>query len=289
MELLAPWSLAGLVLVPAMFLWGLLAPRGRPVVVGSLMLWKRALGRGAFGKPSARVRLKDPLLWLDALLVVLIVLACARPALPTREALEPAATVVVDRTASMGCDAPKPFGMQWRQAHAMLAAVLKAVDDAPIRIVSVPGPTGAVVAEGATVREVLDRYGPEMEFVLAAGDVWPVALAEAARDRGRPVLVATDVAPTAAVPGNVYVLAPGAASANAGLVRVATRIEPDEWWVLASARAAGDAPGTCDLVVSTGATVHARQGAFLAPGKEAEMVLRVAGPPPQSAAAEAPR
>ena len=34
MELLAPWSLAGLVLVPAVLLWGLLAPRGRPVGLG---------------------------------------------------------------------------------------------------------------------------------------------------------------------------------------------------------------------------------------------------------------
>ncbi len=281
MELLAPWSLAGLVLVPAVLLWGLLAPRGRPVVVGSLMLWRRALGKGAVGRPSARVRLKDPLLWLDALLILLIVLACAQPALRTHEALEPAATIVVDRTASMGAGADQPFGMRWRQARPMLAGVLKAVEDAPIRIVSVPGPSGAAIARVTTVHEVLDRYGPAMECVLAAGDVWPVALAEAARRRGRPVVVATDVAPAAAVPENVYVLAPGAKSANAGLGRVATRIEKDTWWVLASAKAAPDAPGTYALVVSTAATVHARRDALLAPGKEAQIVLRVAGPPPK--------
>ena len=281
MELLAPWSLAGLVLVPAMLLWGLLAPRGRPVVVGSLMLWRRALGKGAVGRPSARVRLTDPLLWLDALLILLIVLACAQPARRTHQVLEPVATIVVDRTASMGAGADEPFGMRWRQARPMLAGVLKAVEDAPIRIVSVPGPTGAAVARLTTVREVLDRYGPKMEFFLAAGDVWPVALAEAARRRGRPVVVATDVAPTAAVPENVYVLAPGAKSANAGLGRVATRIEKDTWWILASAKAAPDAPGTYALVVSTGATVHARREALLAPGKEAEIVVSVAGPPPK--------
>jgi len=280
MELLAPWSLAGLVLVPAVFLWGLLAPRGRPVVVGSLMLWKRALGKGAVGKPSARVRLKDPLLWLDALLVLLIVLACAQPAFRTQEALEPAVTLVLDRTASMGCEADQPFGMRWRQAQAMLAAVLKAVDDTPIRVISVPGPTGTTVAKATTVREVLDRYGPDMEFFLAAADVWPPALAEAARRRNRPVVVVTDVAPTAAMPANVYVLAPGATSANAGLVRVATRIEGDRWWVLASARAAPDAPGPCTLAVSTAGTVHVTKDAFLVPGKEAEIVLPVTGPPP---------
>jgi len=280
MELLAPWSLAGLVLVPAIFLWGLLAPRGRPLVVGSLMLWKRALGKGAVGKPSPRVRLKDPLLWLDALLVLLVVLACARPALRTREALEPAATLVLDRTASMGCEADQPFGIRWRQAQAMVTAVLKAVDDSPIRVVSVPGPTGAAVAEATTVREVLDRYGPEMAPVLAAGDVWPPALAEAVRGGSRPVVVVTDVAPTAAVPANVYVLAPGATAANAGLVRAATRIEGERWWVLASARAAPDAPGPCTLAVSTAGTVHAAKDAFLAPGKKAEIVLPVTGSPP---------
>ncbi len=281
MELLAPWSLAGLALVPAMLLWGLLAPRGRPVVVGSLMLWRRALGKGAVGRPSARVRLKDPLLWLDALLILLIVLACAQPARRTHEALEPVATIVVDRTASMGAGADEPFGMRWLQTRPMLAEVLKAVEDAPIRVVSVPGPAGAAVARVTTVREVLGAYGPAMEFVLAAGDVWPVALAEAARRRGRPVVVATDVAPAAAVPENVYVLAPGAKSANAGLGRVATRIEKDTWWVLASAKAAPDAPGTYALVVSTGATVHARREALLTPGKEAEIVMSVAGPPPK--------
>ena len=281
MELLAPWSLAGLVLVPAIFLWGLLAPRGRPVVVGSLMLWKRALGRGAVGKPSARVRLKDPLLWLDALLVLVIVLACAQPALRTRKPMEPVATIVIDRTASMGAGADEPFGMRWRQTQAMLAAVLTAVDEAPIRIVSVPGPAGATVAELTTVREVRDRYGPEMGFFLVAADVWPVALAEAARRRGRPVVVATDVAPSEAVPENVYVLAPGAVSANAGLVRVATRIEDDGWWVLASAKAAPDAPGTCNLVASTAGKVHRTKETFLSPGQEAEMVLPLTGPPPQ--------
>jgi len=280
MELLAPWSLAGLVLVPVLFLWGLLAPRGRPVVVGSLMLWKRALGKGALGKPSARLRLKDPLLWLDALLLLLIVLACAQPALRTLKPMEPVATVIVDRTASMGCKADRPFGMRWRQARAMLWAVLKAVEDAPIRLVSVPGSSGATLTQLTTVREVLHRYGPEMASLLVADDVWPVALAEAARRPDRPVLVATDVAPAGPVPRNVYVLAPGAAAANAGLVRVATRIGDNGWWVLASGKAAPDAPGPYALVVTTTATVHARKEAFLAPGREAEVVLPLTGPPP---------
>jgi hypothetical protein len=54
MHFLSAWVLAGLVLVPVIFLWGWLAPRGRPVIVGSLMLWRRALAAGPVGKPSVR-------------------------------------------------------------------------------------------------------------------------------------------------------------------------------------------------------------------------------------------
>ena len=104
MDFLSPWSLAGWVLVPAIFLWGLLAPRGRPVTVGSLMLWRRALGAGPAGKPSAKVRLRDPLLWLDAAAAFLLVAACAQPALRTTAPAQPVATLVMDRTASMAME-----------------------------------------------------------------------------------------------------------------------------------------------------------------------------------------
>lgn len=277
MEFLAPWSLAGLALVPAIFLWGLLAPRGRPITVGSLMLWRRALGAGPAGRPSARVRLRDPLLWLDALAILALVLACARPALEGTAPAEPAATVVVDRTASLSIESAG--GARWGRALALAQDVLAQAGDVPVRLVSVPGTNGPYDAEmvGRQVSAALAARGP----VPAAGDVWPVALAEAARQSDRPVLVVTDLAPAAAVPANVHVLAPGGTTANVGLTRVSTRIEDGRWWLLVAARAAQAAKGEVALNVTDGAGRTLYEGAAgLAAGATVEQVLPMPGPPP---------
>ncbi len=279
MELLAPWSLAALVLVPAIFLWGLLAPRGRPVVVGSLMLWRRVLGKGTAGRPSARARLKDPLVWLDALTVLLIVLACAQPAVRTAAPAH-VATLVLDRTASMATLTDTQDWARWRQAEAFVVVSLKGPANGKIRVVSVPDGAGVVTTNEATVAGALASLGSAMEPVLAAADVWPVVLAEAAGAADRPVVVATDVAPAGDLPANVYVLATGGESANAGLERVGTRIEAGRWWLLARARAAPRARGAYSLEVSAGGKVLAAKAGFLAPGATAEAVLPVEGPPP---------
>lgn len=291
MEFLAPWSLAGLALVPAIFLWGLLAPRGRPVVVGSLMLWRRALGGGPVGKPSARVRLRDPLLWLDAATVLLIVLACAQPAAKTTAPTEPVATVVIDRTAGMAQATPGGKGDRSREAHALAIPVLKAAGDAPLRVIYVPDESGGIASETVAASALLGRGGA-WSPVLAQGDVWRVALAEAAKRSDLPVLVITGTGPTAELPANVFVLAPGGMSANVGLVRVAARIEGNRWWLLVSARADAGAPGPCTLVVDgDGKTLAAKPdfpaaGPRAAGGATAEAILPMSGPPPRRLTAE---
>jgi hypothetical protein len=297
MEFLAPWSLAGLVLVPAIFLWGLLAPRGRPVVVGSLMLWRRALGGGPAGKPSARVRLRDPLLWLDAATILLIVLACAQPAARTTAPTEPVATVVIDRTAGMAQETPGGKGDRSRQAHALAIPVLKAVGDAPLRVIYVPDESGGIASEAVLASDLLGRGGA-WSPVLAQGDVWRVALAEAATRSDLPVLVITGVGPTAELPAGVFVLAPGGASTNVGLVRVAARIEGNRWWLLVSAKADAGAPGPCTLVVDGDGKTLAAKPDFLAAGPPAaagpgpaggataEAILPMSGPPPRRLTAE---
>ncbi|MGB2801851.1 MAG: BatA domain-containing protein [Phycisphaerae bacterium] len=274
MELLAPWSLMGLVLVPAVFLWGLLAPRGRRVVVGSLLLWKRALGDGPAGKPSARVRLADPLLWLDAVLVLLVVVALARPAVRTAAPLDPVATLVIDRTASMGAWAGAERDRRADRARAMMSDVLGALGDAPIRLVLVPDDSNAVLAERVTAEEFQRRFVRTCGFVLASRDALPVALAEASGNPDLPILYVTDVAPREKVPENVYVLAAGGESRNVGLRRVAVRGD----WLLVSARAAPDAPGSCDLrVCDAMSRPLATERAFVSPGETVERNLLLPG------------
>jgi len=281
MELLAPWSLVGLVLVPAVFLWGLLAPRGRHVVVGSLLLWKRALGGGSAGKPSARVRLKDPLLWLDAVLVLLLILALARPAVRTAAPVEPVATLVIDRTASMGASAGAEQDRRADGARAMMSDVLGALGGAPIRLILVPDDSNAVLAERVTADEFQRRFAGTCGFVLASPGApgLPVAQAEAARGEDLPVVFVTDLAPQEALPANLYVLACGAESHNLGLVRVAGRIEGEKWWLLVTARATAT-PGASDLLVEGDGNRLAELPRFLAPGASAEQVLAMPGRPP---------
>jgi len=274
MEFLAPWSLVGLVLVPAVFLWGLLAPRGRRVVVGSLLLWKRAMGDGPAGKPSARVRLADPLLWLDAVLVLLVVVAIARPAVRTEAPLAPVATLVIDRTASMGAWAGAEQDRRCDRARTRMSDVLGALGDAPIRLVLVPDDSNAVLAEQMTADEFRRRFVGTCGFVLASRDAFPVALAEAAGNPDLPILYVTDVAPSDKVPENVYVLATGGESHNVGLRRVAVR----EGWLLVSAKAAPDAPGPYDLrVFDDTERSLVMQRAFVSPGETVERNLLLPG------------
>jgi len=283
MTFLAPWWLLGVALVPALLLWGLLAPRGRPVTVGSLMLWRRALAGGSAGRPTASLRLRDPLLWLDAACILFVVLACARPAFDTDRPVEPVATVVLDRTASMGAASAGPRGRRFLDARAMVHGVVRAVPDAPVRRVSVPGEGGVVRADTTTLADLLETYGPDTAYRLASAEVRRTATAEAARHPARPVLLVTDVAPAADLPQNVHVLAPGASptvGGNAGLVRVAARKENGRWWLLVTARASAEAAGPIGLKVSSGDMVHAERPDFLAPGGTAETVLPLDGPVP---------
>jgi hypothetical protein len=286
MELLSPWSLAGLALVPAVFLWGLLAPRGRPIRVGSLMLWRRVLAEGAGARPSPRARLKDPLIWLDAAAVLLVVVACSRPALKTAEPAAPAATLVIDRAANMWTAAKGGDAFRYRRAQALAEGVLRAAGSPLVRVIRVPGDAGAVVAEDIASEELFSRGSKMWTPVLVTDAAWPVALAQAARLADTPVILVTGIAPAQAAPPNLFVLAPGGATRNAGLTRVAARIEAGRWWFLVEAKADPAAPGPCQLVVFGDGKTLARQADFLAPAATVSQTFAMTEPLPKQLQAE---
>ncbi len=273
MAFLSPWSLLGLALVPAVLLWGLLAPRGRRIVVGSLLLWRRVLGAGPAGRPQVRLRLRNPLLWLDAALVLVLVLACSRPVIPAEGYGEPVATVVLDCTASRLAATNEDGPDAWAEVR----AALPKGGEWPFRVVAVPA-VGPNAYSPAIVQGGLDG---EFEPVLAGGDLWQIAASEAVRRPDRPVLVLADTPPDGALPPNVYVVAVGRSSRNAGLVRVATRIEDERWWVLAAANGSPDAPGPFALRIEARGRSLADVADFLAPGGTTERVLPMNGPPPE--------
>ena len=107
--------------------------------------------------------------------------------------------------------------------------------------------------------------------------------AEAAAHPDRPVLFITAVAPTILTPPNLFVLAPGGASANAGLVRASARIEGDRWWLLVAARSDASAPAASLRVEADGKPLTNLPN-FLAPGKSAEQVFAQSDPPPRELA-----
>jgi len=96
-----------------------------------------------------------------------------------------------------------------------------------------------------------------------------------------PIIVSTGVAPTTAVPPNVFVLAPGGPSRNAGITRAAARIEGGRLWVLIQAKADADAPGPCRLIVGSNGKTFLDKTGFLAPGATAETTVAMDGPPPR--------
>jgi len=277
MHLLAPWALVALVLVPALLVWGLWGPRGRRVLVGSLGPWHRALGRGE-GRPSVRARLSDPRLWLDAFLIALLVMGCARPALEGFAPGEAVATVVVDRTASLATRSGPTS--RAGAAAAMARPVLAAVGSSPVEVTLVPGDRGTVTTE--VVRADATGLGRSegCGSAPAGGEAWGVAVAAACRHPGRPVVVVTDVAPQGSMPANVFVAAPGGTSTNAGLERVATRVEEGAWWLLVRARASAGARGRYGLRIDGGHGEATEVEGFVGPGETAGRVLRMVGPAP---------
>jgi hypothetical protein len=291
MDFLSPWSLAGLALVPAILLWGLLAPRGRQVTVGSLLLWRRAFGSGPAGRPSARMRLRDPLLWLDASAVLFLVLACARPSVPTSAPTEPVATFVFDCTAAMMVTPKGDNTTRSQQVREMVHQILRTTDDVPVEVISVPDFQGEIAVQTIstllppTASPYLDRFCTPR---LADRDVWPEAVAEAARCPDRPVILVTAIPPQHGekIPANLYMLAAGGESANAGLMRAAVRIEGDKAWLLVAARSSPAATGSCSLIVMGDGREIARKDSFLPPGGKAEVILPLPSPPPRTIRAD---
>jgi len=184
----------------------------------------------------------------------------------------------VDRTASVLNDSGE--GPRWRRLAALAEPILKELGRAPVRLVSVPGASGTVATEGVPAADALARGADLWRPVLAAEDVGLTVAWLAAQDPDRPVIVATDVPPAAGLPGHVYVLATGGTSRNVGLVRAATRVEGNQWWLLVTARSGEGAGGPCGIEVTNGAGEPlAREPALVRSGQTVERVIPMPGAP----------
>ncbi|HUW57454.1 MAG TPA: BatA domain-containing protein [Planctomycetota bacterium] len=218
MELLHPWLLLGLLVVPAAVLLHVFRVPGRRHEVSYLGLWRSVLTRV---HPEATERLKrfDWLLLLELLVLFLLVLGLSGPVVWTERPRRHVG-FILDTSASMKTvetDGRSRFG----HAVAAVAALLDDLSDDDV-VSTFAGPSPQVTGQGDTVetfRAVLaglkpDDVAVEPEKLLEQGLV-------ALGDAPGAVFLVTDKAPTevlASLEGRVRPVIVGGPSRNVGIV-----------------------------------------------------------------------
>lgn len=229
MTLLAPLALLGLLAAPAIVAMYLLRLRRKETVVSSIFLWRGFVADLEANAPWQRLR-RSLLLLVQLLLVGVLVLLAARPAMERPAGLARDLVVVVDVSASMAATDVAPSRLE-----AAKQATIGALADLPA------GGTVSVIAAGRTARVVAnatsDRARARAAIAALAptaargdlGDALRLADALAARSADAEILVATDAAgavPAVRVGVPVRVLPVGRARHNQAIVAVAVRVAP---------------------------------------------------------------
>ncbi|MDK1031142.1 MAG: BatA domain-containing protein, partial [Planctomycetia bacterium] len=291
MNLLAPWALGGLVLVPVIVLLQLLAPKARRVVVSWLHPWEGFARAASGGAARWRMRLKSPALWLELAILLFLVLSLARPVVMVESSRHPVVRLVVDRSATMairdrgahafgGANSAGRRMSRWEFARGMVAGLLKNIPaGAKVELVVVPAEqTGAEVLQldAGEVAAHLNRRGPLLKF---AAHQW--AQEHLLPPTGSmPVIVVTDVAPGDTGEG-VFVLATGAAGqSGAAIVRAGARVEDGRWFVLVALRNGADRRRTVSLSIEASDGERWEKKIALAPNGRWRRVIEMAGSPP---------
>lgn len=223
MALLNPAALILLALAPVLLLLHL--DRRRKVVhrVSSLLLWQKV---GGDGEPRARWRrLRDPLVWLQILVLVAVVVALARPVLGTGAGRD--VVFLFDSSASMG--ALEPGGSRFDLARERALEILDSLGRRDRVQLLQAGPRPRVVTGFLADRPELRRQILALEPWEAQADL-PAALLvalSASGDEGL-VYVFSDGAGHAAVPPSLQLervryLRVGDASDNVAITRLTLR------------------------------------------------------------------
>src|SRR5436190_9358082 len=111
MNLLVPAALAFAVIIPIILLLYFMRPKRQERVVGSTLLWQRALQDIKASHPWQRLRV-TPLLLLQLLAAIAIVLILARPAIFSNSPISGNTIIILQSSASMQATdvAPNRFG-----------------------------------------------------------------------------------------------------------------------------------------------------------------------------------
>lgn len=107
MQLLTPLGLAALALIPPLILLYFLKLKRVPLEISSSLLWAKALVDAHANAPFQKLR-RNLLLLLQILLILLVALALARPAVTLKGRATRATVIVIDGSASMAAKDVKP-------------------------------------------------------------------------------------------------------------------------------------------------------------------------------------
>ncbi len=105
MNLLNPWMLGFLAIIPPLILLYFLKLKRPQVVVPSTLLWRKVVEDLRVNSPFQRLR-RSLLLLLQLLILLLFILALARPFIKTDAILKKSMIVLIDTSASMGALEP---------------------------------------------------------------------------------------------------------------------------------------------------------------------------------------
>ena len=268
MNFLSPaWFYLGLLAVPILLLY-LLKLRRREVRVSSVFLWSALLRDRQANTPWQRMK-RNLLLLLQLILLLSIVLALARPALPAPGLASSSVIILLDASASMNATDVRPSRFEaGKDAARQLVTGLK--DDARATLI-LAGSSPQVLASGerdkSRLQRALEKARPEngkpdweAAFAIAAGaasaalnagssDFTTVIISDGGLPEGLPPL-----------PGEVRYIPVGQAANNLGISAMALRPAPGGPQLFVQVQNYGDAPAQAVLsFYASGKLFDARQ------------------------------
>jgi len=279
---LAPSGFFALLLTAPILVLYMLRLRRRDVTVPSLLLWDTVLGDRHANRPWQKLR-RNWLLFLQLLILLAMVLALTRPAIPAPLAVHGQIIILLDASASMQAQVGDTtrFAVAVREVHA-LASALDAGDR--VSLIAV-GPMPRLLLQGgdaSALRLALDSdlLGEDMPFDAPAD--WQAAAALAvglASGDTVTTLIVTDAAIDAelpALPGTVRFIGVGDAVANVGIVAFALRRAGEDLTAFVRLHNAGPDTTRTVALYADGVFVERR---FVSLPAESDISLTVSGIP----------
>lgn len=254
MSFLTPVALAlGLLAIPIILLY-MLRLRRRRQVISSTMLWRDLVRDRSANAPWQRLQ-RNILLFLQLLILAALVVALARPSLPSPERIDGSLIVLLDASASMAATDGDDGAPRFEQATAQTRQLIDELGRNDQMALIAVGRLPEVVAGATSDRELLRRGLASLAPEAVSAD-WTAAFALAAglaQGTADPRLVViSDGSLTEALPafvGDVVFLPVGRSADNLALSTLGSRASDDALELLVGVTNFGPAVGEAILSI----------------------------------------